>query len=230
MAANNPYASQQQQQQQLAGQAVRNPYAAALAQNALRDAASATAPPADASALAVELDRLRIENDALRNRKLKPRTSLTDIMSWSDARAVWTMRVANMGNGCCFIGGGLASFLLVEASEDTAVPLTYTRVVLALYMLCVCGPRPGAARAPQKNGRPPPIPPPARRRAPSRPVTPPTPTATTTTAPRSVLGSVMACMEITSGYFADMMRRWVGMLYTYFGRSFFLLLCVCPAV
>ena len=121
-----------------------NPYAAALEAHAqglaaasLRGAAShAAANPGDALALTIELDRLRAENDALRNTKPKSRTSLTDIMSWSEQRAVWTMRMANMCNGCCFIGGAVGSFALVgNTGNGQTAPQSYERVVLALYMM-----------------------------------------------------------------------------------------------
>jgi len=132
-----------------------NPYSRALAMSAAASAA-ASAPSADALALQLELDRLREENDKLRNVKVKAPTSMTDILSWSESRAILTMRMSNMSNGCIFMAGAVGSFLLPGAEEV----LNFTRVVLALYMMCVLPP---ARRPPPPPAAAAPAPPPRAR-------------------------------------------------------------------
>jgi hypothetical protein len=142
-----------------------NPYSSAMAMSAAAATAATVASSVDAIALQVELDRLREENNRLKNVQPKREARMTDILSWSETRAVWTMRMSNMCNGCIFMLGAVGSFLLPEA--DTVQ--SFTRVVLAMYMMCVAGRRNFAGRsslyyfpfvspAPASPSLPPPLP------------------------------------------------------------------------
>ena len=140
-----------------------NPYSRAMALSAAASTAASAASAVDAVALQVELDRLCAENDRLKSVKPKAASSWTDVLSWSERRAIWTMRMSNMCNGCIFMAGAVGSFLLPDADAVQ----TFTRVVLAMYMMCVCARgegaagRRGAGRRPGSATPPPPSPSPA---------------------------------------------------------------------
>jgi hypothetical protein len=153
---------------------VSNPYSDAMVSAAASSVAAEAALGVDGAALQLELDRLRQENDRLRNVKAKPVSRLSNILSWSESRAIWTMRMSNMCNGCVFMFGAVGSFLLPNAD----LVQSFTRVVLAMYMMCV-GVGQGLARrgfscggAAWSSPLPSPPPPPLSNAAPPTPLPP----------------------------------------------------------
>jgi hypothetical protein len=215
---------------------VVNPYAAAA--GAGSPAALPTSPQAMA-AMVLELQRSQAALVKLRaeNRKYRVREELESapmsggILAWSEERAVGTMQMSNMCNGACLIAAAVGSFFI---PGDTVV-LSFARLVLVCYMVCVLGGAAGPARGWKESGGPTaalapwpcPAPPPCSTRPPPPHTQPHTHSFHYARMHScSFLGGVMISMELKIGSLQAYLRSKLGFLFTYSGRSCFIALCV----
>ena len=197
---------------------VVNPFAAAQA--------AAATPPTPASAptsayamqaMVAELQRSQAALAKLRaeNRQYKVKEELENapmsggILAWSEQRAVSTMQTANLCNGALLIAAAIGS-LFIPGENAVA---TFALVVLVCYMVCVEG----------RRGR---SPGPGCLRCHSSLIPPLHSTLLSSFPPPflSFLGCIMIAMEIRISDMQAMVRERFGFLFTYKGRSCFIVL------
>ena len=131
---------------------VVNPYAAAAAAASRGGGGpAAAASPYAMAAMALELQRSQAALAKLRaeNRQYKVQEELSNaplsggILAWSEQRAVGTMQTSNMLNGAALMAAAVGTFFI----PGETVALSFARLVLVCYMVCVGATRRGVEPA-----------------------------------------------------------------------------------